>query len=376
MKKEENILKKFSVNIKNTDLFFLQLTFALIITGLLFATTSSTHVSLKLTNSFWTLGIKQLIAAVVGLCLLIVFWRINYKIWDSITWLFAIVTLILMLVTVFTGIGKTTYGATRWIDFGIVQFQPSEIAKFAVVLLLAKFVSQYRWYEFKSYYYLLTAFVLILIILKQDLGSAGVLVLLTLEMLFIFGWPIWMILSFCIASFLLAYFKIKNTPYQLARIESWLNPYLDPQGHGYNLIQAQYALGFGGLVGRGLGNSIQKQGYLPIPHSDFIFAVIAEEIGLLGVSAILFLFIAWIFRGLYLVNKTKEKYAVVLGSAIIFLIGSQAVINILVAIGLLPVTGITLPFFSCGGTSLIVTLAMCGILLNVVSNKQPEEIDR
>ena len=368
MKKEEMFLKNLSVSIKQTDKFFIQLTTALIVIGLIFALTSSTYESYRLTNNFWTLGLKQIIAFVIGLFLLLFFWLLNYKFWYKVTWYLASLMLLIMIITVFSHIGRVSGGSQRWIDIGVFQFQPAEIAKFSVLLLLARFITKYKWFEIKSYYYLVFSIALILIILKQpDLGSASILVLLILQLFFVFQWPLWILIPVTGLSTLIIYLKILFTPYQLARIKYWLDPYLDPQGKGYNQIQAQYAFGFGGLWGVGLGNSIQKQGHLPIPHSDFIFAVIAEEIGFLGVSAILILYIAWFLRGLYLVNKISDKYARILGSAIIFLIITQTIVNISVSVGLLPITGVTLPFFSCGGTSLIVTLAMCGILFNIIS---------
>ncbi|MBI3590365.1 MAG: cell division protein FtsW [Candidatus Melainabacteria bacterium] len=376
MRKGERFLKNWFLDFnffKSIDLFFIQLTLALTVLGLIFAFLSSTYESNRLTNSFWSLGLKQLIAFILGFILLLLFQKLHYKFWYKTTWLIAFTVLFIMLVTVFSPLGKVSGGSQRWIDLGIIQFQPAEIAKFTVILLLTRFLTKYKWFEFKSYYYLIFIFGLILIILKQpDLGSATILFLLFMELSFLFGWPLWILFLFSLLTGLIGYLKIYNTPYQLERIQYWQDPYLDPQGKGYNLIQAMYALALGNFWGVGLGNSIQKQGHLPIPHSDFIFAVIAEEVGFLGVSAILILFITWILRGLYLVNKVENKYGKMLGSAIIFLIGTQATVNIAVAVGLLPVTGVTLPFFSCGGTSLIVTLAMCGILFNIISTANLE----
>ena len=370
MRKEEKSLKNWLLNFKTIDPFFIQLTLALAVLGLLFAFSSSTYESNRLTNSFWTLGFKQLLAFVMGLLLFFLVQNVNYKFWYKVTWQISIVMLIIMILTVCTGIGKTSGGSQRWIDLGIMQFQPSELAKFSVILLITRFLTKYKWFEFKSYYYLVMIFAFILIILKQpDLGSASILFLLTLELFFTFGWPLWILGVFTMLAGIIAYFKIYSTPYQMERILYWKNPYLDPQGKGYNLIQAMYALALGSFFGVGLGNSVQKQGHLPIPHSDFIFAVIAEEVGFLGVTAILILYVSWILRGIYFVNKVENKYGRILGSAIIFLVGTQAAVNISVTSGLIPVTGVTLPFFSCGGTSLIVTLGMCGILFNILKAK-------
>lgn len=372
MKKEEELLKNLSTNFKNIDVFFLQLTFTLIITGIIFSFSSSVYESHRLTNSFWTMGLKQFAALVIGLCAMILFSKVNYKFWFKSTTAISITMLIIMIITVCSGIGKASGGSQRWIDIGGFQFQPAEIAKFSVILLLSKFLTKYTWNDFKQYFpYLILIVSLILIILKQpDLGSASILVLVTLEMLFVFGWPIWILIPIIPLTGLLGYLKLKSTPYQAARITYWINPYLDPQGKGYNLIQSRYAFGFGGLFGAGLGNSVQKNGHLPIPHSDFIFAVMGEEIGYIGLTAILILYLSWILRGIFLINKVENKYGRFLGSAIIFLISTQAVVNISVAVGLLPVTGVTLPLFSCGGTSLITTLAMLGIFFNILATEK------
>ncbi len=371
MRNVENNLKNWLVNIKNTDLFFLQITSALIIIGLVFAFSSSTNESYRLTHSFWILGFKQFCAFIIGFFLLVLFWNLDYKFWHKVTWILAVLSLIFMLFIFIPGIGKTTGGSTRWIDFGFFQLQPAEITKLAIILLLARMLARNKIFELKTAYYMFFVLVLTLIVLKQpDLGSAAILVLLLLQLLFIFGCPLWILGLSSVLIGIVAYLKIFSTPYQLSRIEAWLNPYNDPSNRGYNLIQSQYAFGLGNFWGVGLGNSMQKQGFLPIPHADFIFAVIAEEIGLIGVTAILILFLTWALRGMYLISKVENKYGRLLGTAIVLIIITQALINLAVSTGLLPVTGVTLPFFSCGGTSLIITLAMCGILFNILSSRQ------
>jgi len=377
MRKEEEFSKSLLTNFKNIDIFFLQLTFTLIIAGIIFAFSSSVYESYRLTNSFWTMGLKQTVALLIGLCLMFVFSKINFQFWYKSTFMIAISMLIIMCATVFTGIGKASGGSQRWINIAGFQFQPAEIAKFAVLLLISKVLIKYKWNNYKQiaiYFGLILS--LILIIFKQpDLGSASILVFLIIEMLFVFGWPIWVVTPGIPLIGLIGYIKLKSTPYQMERITYWINPYLDPQGKGYNLIQSRYAFGFGGLFGSGLGNSIQKNRSLPIAHADFIFAVMGEEIGLLGLTAILILYLTWILRGLFLINKVQNKYGRVLGSGIIFLISTQALINISVAVGLLPVTGVTLPLFSCGGTSLMITLAMLGIFFNILATGKIENAE-
>ncbi len=365
MKKEEEYLKTWFADFKQIDLFFLQLTLTLAISGLIFAFSSSTYESHRLTGAFWILGFKQFIAFSIGIFLLVLFSRINYKFWFKSTWSIAFIALILMLITVFSHIGKASGGSQRWLSLGFIQLQPAEITKFAVLLLISRFLIKYKWFEFKKYQGIIFSIILTAIVFKQpDLGSSLILCFLMFQLFFIFGYPIWLLIGSSTLGVYLISLKISS--YQMDRITYWLKPYLEPQGRGYNLIQAKYALAFGGWFGSGLGHSRQKNGILPIPHADFIAAIIAEEIGFIGFSAILILYLTWILRGFYLINKVEDKYGKILGMGIILLIATQAVVNISVAIGLLPITGVTLPFFSCGGTSLIVTLAMCGILFNLV----------
>ena len=364
-------LKKLLQRYKETDIFFLQLTFTLAVIGLIFAFSSSTYTSYKLTNQFWQIGFKQFIAFIIGLSLFALFWKFDYKKWYKLTLFVGTLALVLMFFTSISGIGKEIGGAKRWIDIGIFQFQPAELAKFAVLLLFAKQFAKFKWNDKRGYLYLCFSLVLIFFIFKQpDLGSSMILVLLYLLLMLLFEWPIWLLFIITLITSFGCIHKIMNTPYQTERLKYWLNPYLEPLGKGYNLIQAKYALGLGGLIGSGVGNSLQKQGSLPVPQSDFIIAIIGEEIGFIGLTAVLILYFTWILRGLYLVNKTKERYGKILGTAIILLISVQAVINILVAVGLMPITGVTLPFFSCGGTSLIVTFTMCGILFNITEKSR------
>ena len=375
MKKEEKYIKSLFQKFKSIDLFFLQLTFALIVSGLIFAFSSSTYISDSYTNNFLSFGIKQFIAFIVGFILLLYFMSLNYKFWYKSAWSISLFILLLMLLIRFTPLGRTSGGSHRWIDLGIIQFQPAEIAKFCVLVLISKFLTKYKWNNFKSWHYLLFTGILTIIVLRQpDLGSAAIVGIVTLELIFLFGWPIWLISSFVSLALFVIIQTITHTPYQMERITYWFKPYLDPSNKGYNLIQAMYALALGGIPGAGLGNSLQKRRNLPIPHADFIVAVMAEEIGFLGMTAILILYLTWILRGLYLTKNIENKFGKILATGIILLTGTQATLNIAVAVGLLPVTGVTLPFFSCGGTSLILTLAMCGVLFNIFSEKESKII--
>lgn len=375
MRKEVKNLKGLSAVFSKADPFFLQLTFALAALGLLFAFTSSSNESYRISNNFLTLGLKQLAAFIIGFFFLIAFWLLDYKKWFKFAVPLSVLSLVLMMLTVFTGLGKTIGGSQRWIDIGFIQFQPAELAKICVIILTAKHLSLYKWFEKKTFQYIGLNIVIMAIILKQpDLGTTLLLLLIIAQLFFIYEWPVWQLLLIGFAGGYGCYLKIMSTPYQLDRLKFWLNPNLEPLGRGYNLIQAKYALGFGGITGVGIGNSIQKQGYLPVPHSDFIFAIMAEEIGFIGVTVVLLLFVTWLLRGLHLIKNIDDRFGQILATGIILLICTQSFLNIAVAIGLFPITGVTLPFFSCGGTSLIVTLAICGILFSIISRTNKRSV--
>ena len=215
------------------------------------------------------------------------------------------------------------------------------------------------------------------IVVKQpDLGTAIMILGTSLSMLYVSGTNSLLILSSLGVGGWLAWHHILKTPYQMARIKSWLHPELNPQREGWNIIQAQLAIGSGGLWGQGFGHSLQKLYYLPVQHADFIFAVIAEEFGLLGCLTIISLFGMFAYYGFQIALQARTHFGRFLAIGITSQICMQAVVNIMVCTGILPVTGITLPFISYGGTSLVMTLVMVGILLSISRDRgQVEEED-
>jgi len=315
-----------------------------------------------------TLLRKQTMACVIGLFVMFTVSRYDYRRWKKWAWplaLFALFALGITLVNI-PGLTIQTMGSSRWLNIGPIQFQPSEVAKVATILLLASGLSKYFWWHRQILCRIVVIISMAAIIVKQpDLGSASMIAASLLTMLFASGTNFVLVIVSILGVGAVVWQKIQTTPYQMARIETWLNPYLHPQKEGWNIIQAQYAIGSGGLWGQGFGRSLQKLYYLPVQFADFIFAVIAEEFGLIGCALLIGLFALFGTYGFKTALSAKTLFGRFLAIGITSEICTQAVVNMMVTTGLLPVTGITLPFISYGGTSLVVTLGMVGMLLSV-----------
>lgn len=317
---------------------------------------------------------KQLIYLVVGLFGLFYFMKTDYKKLKDWSVIFAWFVIFLLILVDFTSLGVIVNGARRWIMLGPIQFQPSEITKLAVIMLLAsafykdaKIFSSSKWTR-----YFLPILVMVFLVFKQPNLSMVILLFLTSAVMYLsVAGSIKQMITVAIAGlmtivsgFLLLGQKLLHG-YQMRRIQIWLDPGSDPYGAGYNIIQSLVAFAAGGFWGVGYGNSKQKLAWLPEGHTDFIFAVIAEELGFLGCFLIIGLFWTFIHRGIIISSRANDMYGKLLAVGITMSIGLQAFINMSVSSSLIPATGVPLPFISYGGTSLIVSLCMVGILLNI-----------
>ncbi|MDI6890493.1 MAG: putative lipid II flippase FtsW [Thermodesulfovibrionales bacterium] len=279
-----------------------------------------------------------------------------------------IFSFVLLLLVFLPGIGVTAGGAERWIKLWPSTFQPSELVKLSMVIFLAGYLSAlgYRADSFASF--IKPIFIMIIfqaVILKQpDFGAVMSLTFLTFAMLFLSGTRL-RYLFFLSAPALLILYKLIMEPYRLRRVMSFLDPWKDPQGSGFQLVQSFIAFGSGGLTGVGLGGSKQKLSYLPESHTDFIFSIIGEEFGFIGVLIVMALFLLLFIRGISIANKTKDGFAYHLAVGLSLMISIQALINFAVAAGMVPTKGLPLPFISYGGSSLLVNMAAIGILLNI-----------
>jgi len=316
--------------------------------------------------------IRHVFFVALGMGAMIYLSKFDYKRLKYIALPFAIVTIALICATYIPGLGKENYGSKRWL-VGL-PIQPSELAKLAVVMLIPLVVSEAKNIFNKKFWICIPLLLLMLILIfKQPNLSITIIIGMISLVILLAGGMSSTLLSIPAAGVL--FFILPHLHgYQAKRITGWLNPWADPQGAGYNLIQSWYAIGSGGIFGVGFGNSKQKLFWLPFRHTDFIFSIIAEELGLIGCLILIGLFIAFIHRGFLISTRCSDQYGKLVALGITFAIGFQAFINIGVATGVLPVTGVTLPLISYGGTSLIITYAMLGVLLNI-SRKRIKKIE-
>lgn len=333
--------------------------------GLLAVYTASANHALDATgNSFLYVG-KQAFFMMVGLVGMWLFSRCNFQVWKRLAYPLAGVTLLLLVMTL--TMGKIANGSERWLVLpGGIQFQPSEFAKLSVVSLMAIGLTRKSfWNPLLIFNLLVIGAMVMLVQLQPNLSMVIILSVMTVMMLFVGGFPLPVFLAVAPVGAVGLYHKIMNTEYLRRRIEGWLDPWADPMDTGYNLIQSYYAIGNGGIFGKGLGHSVQKLYYLPFQHTDFIFAVICEELGTFGSLSVVGLFALLAWRGFSIAFFCPSPFGQLLAFGITASIVLQAAINLCVTTGLMPVTGVTLPLISYGGTSAVLTLCMIGILLNI-----------
>lgn len=305
---------------------------------------------------------QQLISAGVGIAALLVVSKINYKFWEKVATPFFLFTLVLLLVVLLPNLGFKALGARRWIDFGFINFQPSELIKISLALFLAKVASKDK---NALSYFLPLVLVAGLIMLQPDLGTALVIVIMGLSQIFVSNVSLLYFIGALISGFLGTLGLILVSPYRKERLLTFLQMERDPLGASYHIRQVLLGLGSGGIFGVGLGASRQKYLFLPESSTDSIFAVIAEELGLVGAVSVIMLFVFFVFKGLTIARNAPDSFSKVLATGITAWIGGQAFLNIASMVALVPLTGIPLPFISYGGSSLVTILTACGILLNI-----------
>lgn len=316
----------------------------------------------------------QLIFFFIGLILIYFIRKIDYKLYYKYSNIILLGSFILLILVLIPGLGQVRNGSRSWFGIGSLGIQPSELAKISLIIFTAKYLSKsektIKFFKKGTLPILLIIFLFFgLIMLEPDFGTGMVIVMSLMFMLFI-------------SNIKLSFFGIMGTlglggivaliiiaPYRLARILSFLNPWSDPLGSGFQIIQSLYAIGPSGLFGKGLGNSVQKHFYLPEPQTDFIFAIISEEFGFLGIMILSILFLTLFYNTIKISLNQKDLFAKYLSFGLIIEIIFQTILNISVVIGLVPVTGVTLPFISYGGSSLLISMISIGIILNISREK-------
>ena len=358
---------------KTIDLYILISVIILSLFGLLMVYSASNVVCEHEFNDPIYYFKRQLMFLILGFVLLFIIYKINIEIIIKYTSLIFIISFILLILVLIPGIGVIRGGARSWIGIGSFSIQPSEFMKIVIILLLSKYFSN-NYLDIKKtkyfiYVSLIIIIIFILIMLQPDFGTGLVILLSCFCFLFIMGANYKLFLSFGLIGIIGILLLIISAPYRLERILAYLDPWSDPLGSGFQGIQSLFAITPGGLFGHGFNNSIQKHFFLPEPQNDFIFAIVIEEFGLIGALIVLSLYLLIIYRCFSNVKMIDNNYCKFLIIGLSLTLAIQVFINVGVVIGLLPVTGITLPLFSYGGSSLIINFVSFGLILNACKYK-------
>jgi len=355
---------------KRMDKILLFSVIILVIFGLLMIySSSSIWADYKFNDSFHYVK-YQSIFFIMGLILMIIISKIDYRIYYKYSNVILFISFILLVLVLIPGIGSIRNGSRSWFGIGPFGIQPSEAAKISLIIFTSKYLSLSDRY-INNYFLGIIPILLVvclffgLIMLQPDLGTGLILFLSIISILFIAGVPISFFIGGGVLGIIGVIVLIAIAPYRMDRITSFINPWKDELGTGFQIIQSLYAIGPGGLLGNGYLNSVQKHFYLPEPQTDFIFSIIAEEFGVVGAFIVVGLFCLLFYRGISIACKCNDSFGKYLCFGILFQIIFQTIMNLCVVVGLIPVTGVTLPFISYGGSSLIISMVSMGIILNV-----------
>ena len=353
------------------DISILLVTVFLAAFGVVAVYSASGYVAKTQYGDEWYFVKKQLIGFVLGIAAMLLCGRFDYRKLKGkkVRWIALIVPIVLLALVFVPGIGKSNYGATRWIGIGGVTIQPSELAKYGFVIFASAYMSENmgKMRTFKGVLPVLLSggVICLLIIIEPNMSVTMCVGLLMLVMLFLGGMKIKHFMVIFIPALLVVPALIIAEPYRLSRLSAFLDPWESPKGEGYQLIQSLYALGNGGWFGTGLFHSRQKYRFLPFAESDFILSIIGEELGFVGVAALFAISTFLIFRGIKAARQADDFFSFLMASGITLVYGIQTVINALVVSGSIPPTGLPLPLVSSGNTSLIITMASMGILYSI-----------
>lgn len=307
---------------------------------------------------------------IIGIIMMLITSKIPYKVYFEKANTLLLLSIILLILVIIPGIGTVRNGSRSWFGIGSFGIQPSEFAKLTLIIFTSKYLTKNEKnlkYIKKGVLPILGIVILVfgLIMLQPDFGTGMIILVSIIGLLFVSGVDFKFFIRLGLIGVVGIVLLIAIAPYRLERILSFLNPWSDPLGSGFQIIQSLYAIGPGGLFGQGFMNSRQKHFYLPEPQTDFIFSIISEEFGFLGILIVATLFTIIIFKGFKIAQNSGDKFAKFLAFGITFGLAFQAILNLMVVVGLIPVTGVTLPFLSYGGSSLLITLISMGVLLNI-----------
>ncbi len=365
--------KKFeSISKKPYDFTLLITVFILLGLGIITVLSASSPTALAETgNDSYKYVKRQILSAVVGIFLMFGLSKIDYRVWQKKYKIIFVGSILILLSTLV--FGASSNGATRWVDLGFISFQPSELAKVGIIIFYSAYLAKNK-DKLKSIkegfikpLVLIIPVVAIVLLLQNHFSATLVICMLVAILMILSGCRIRYFILFGVPIVVAAVsaLLLGGQGFRLQRVVTFMDPWQDASGKGWQIIQSLYAIGSGGIFGVGLGNSKQKYLYIPEPHNDFIFAVLAEELGFVGCALVIILFAILIWRGITISMKAPDMFGSLLAAGITSMIGIQVLINIAVVTSSMPVTGMALPFFSYGGTALMIILSSIGILLSV-----------
>ncbi len=356
------------------DITFLSFVLILLTIGLVMLFSASYAYSYENYGNSYKFIVRQALFAVIGVGLMFFTSKINYHVWRRVSWLIFIGTTLLLFVLLIVPPMVSGMDVKRWFAIGPVSFQPSEIAKFAIVVLFSTLISANQklmssW-KFIFFLFFLLGITCVLVILEPHISATLLIAAIGVVLIYVGGLNRKVVIFGIVLAILgiaLVIFTQSTgfISYGSSRIKYWLDPWADAKGQGFQTIQSLLAIGSGGILGRGIGQSRQKYLWVPEPHNDFIFSIVCEELGLIGAVVIILLFALLVWRGFTIAMRAKDKFGSMMALGLTFQVGLQAMLNIWVVTNTIPNTGISLPFFSYGGTSLLILLAEMGIVLSV-----------
>ena len=365
------VMLKMTIEKKYPDLLLFIVVIILLSIGICVVFSSRYVMAYKWYGDSYFFLKKQLLYAIISLIIFFLATSIDYHYYKKLVLPLLILSIILLTMVFVSGVGKSAGGARRWIKIGFFSFQPSEIAKFALILYIAESLTRKHSKEIKTFIKgilpsLIIVMVIFLLILKEPDFSTSLIILgISFIMLFIGGTRIIQLFTLGIAAIPIGILILLKENYRKVRLFSFIDPWRDPLDSGFHIIQSLIALGSGGISGIGLGESRQKFFYLPDQHTDFIFSIIGEELGFIGTLVIITLFILILWRGFKIAINSVDQFGALLAAGITAMITFQSIVNIGVVTKMIPTTGLTLPFVSFGGSSLIVNMFCAGVLLNI-----------
>lgn len=364
-------LKRKSISGGKIDITFLSFTLILLTIGLVMLFSASYAYSLEYYGNSYKFITRQAVLGAVGVAVMLLVSRIDYHFWRKFSWVIFGIAIVMLVLLLALPPMVSGMDVKRWLVIGPINFQPSEVAKFAIILLFSSLIAA-NYKQMKSFSFILFLVVVLgltcgLIVLEPHLSATVLVFCIGAALMFIGGLPkkyVFGGLGLGVAGVALLIFS-GAVSYGSDRIKYWLDPWADATGKGFQTIQSLLAIGSGGILGRGIGQSRQKYLWVPEPHNDFIFSIVCEELGLIGATVIILLFCLLVWRGFTIAMHAPDKFGALMAIGLTFQVGLQAMLNIWVVTNTIPNTGISLPFFSYGGTSLVILLAEMGIVLSV-----------